>query len=472
MTCNCCSGASASTGRVDFQYAVKIVCGAIKEKGSLPPGDYKTKINIHNFSRCDCVTFRWKVAVGYPHLKIGPISDFAEATLCADEALEIDCADIMKQLGGKIPGHIEGWLVIETPSELDIVAVYGTAAAEGEAVNAFHTERVKPRCLPVCEDFNLNPSTGVSLWEVAGPFPGQAPPGSQFTEATLGPIDPNWPTLPGALWIHPPGGNVRPEGVYTYRLRFKLCSGFRNPHLEGIMFADYFANATLNGHPISPTQTGGPNYPSPIGIQSTAHFKAGVNELIILVTNKERGTTGLALHGNIEVDSGLCAGEPMPLLKCPGVRYEVYTRHFVLNTTGSGWWGGVEKNGNMAGTTGQNRRIEALRIDLDGAVPPGTTIEYQVHQQNNGWLPSNTTWYSAWADAGTPGFTFPNLPLRLEAIKIRLVNAPLNCHVKYWVHTANKWGSGGGTGNPVYDGAQAGTTGQNRRMEALWVVIE
>lgn len=473
MACNCSSGASAS-GKVDFQYAAKVVCGPVKEGGSLPPGDYKTKINIHNPSRCDCVTFRWKVAVGFPHLKIGPISEFAEATLCPDEALEIDGSDIFRQLGGHMPAHIEGWLVVETPAELDVVAVYGSAATQGGAVNAFHTERVQPRCLPVCEDFSLDASTGVSLWEVAGPYPGQAPAGAPFAQAVLGqPAGANFPDLPGALWIHPPGANTQPEGVYTYRLRFKLCSGFRDASLEGSLFADYFANAFLNGHAVSPTQTNGPNYPGAVAVQATTHFKAGTNELIVLVTNKEKGTTGLALNGEIEVANGLCPGDGLPLLKCPGVTYDVYTRHFTLQNSGNDWWGpdGPVSNGARAGTTNQNRRVEALWIQLSGAIPPGMSIEYQVHQQNNGWLPTPTTWYPAGAVAGTAGFTFPDLPKRLEAVRIRLVNAPLNCHVHYMVHTAKKWGANGGDSAWFSDGAMAGTTGQNRRLEAIWVVI-
>lgn len=489
MSCKCSPGSDAANGRVDYQYAVKFVCGEIKPAGHggsgdnpLPVGQYFTKINIHNSSRCDCVTFRWKVAVGFPHLKIGPISSFAEVTLCQDEALEIACRDIFARLGGHLPEGLEGWVVIESPSNaLDVVAVYGTAASVGGPVNAFHTERVHPRCLPVCEDFHLDASTGVSRWEVAGPFPGPAPAGASFAPATLGsldpvaphaPIDPNWSSLPGALWIHPPGNNVQPEGVYTYRLMFKLCSGFRNPSLDGRMVADYFANATLNGHPISAPQTGGPNYSTPIALAATSHFKAGLNELVVLVTNREKSTTGLALHAEINVENGLCAGDSGPLLKCPGVCYDVFTRHFILGHSGHDWWGqaGPVCNGAMAGTRGERRRIEALTISLSGNVPPGTTIEYQVHQQNLGWLPSPTTWCQAGGIAGDPHH-FP-LPLRLEAVKIRLVNAPLNCRVRYMVHTANKWGQGGGDGPWVYDGQQAGTTGQNRRMEALWVVIE
>jgi len=459
MSCNC-SGKATDTGRVDFQYAVKIVFGPMIAGGPLPRGHWWTKVNIHNFSRCDCVTFQWKVAIGEPHLKIGPISDFAEATLCADEALEIDYVDMIRRLGGNSEEHIEGWVVIESPAELDVVAVYGSAASTGGAVNAFHTEWVAGRCLPVCDDFDLDPSTGVSRWDVAGPFPGQAPAGSTFTQATLGSLG-NWPNMPGALWIHPPGGDDQPEGVYTYRLTFKLCSGFRNPRLEGSFFADYFAGAYLNGHPVS-VASPGPNYPTPISVTATSHFKAGENELIILVTNSEKGTTGLAFHGNIEVERGLCAGEPMPLLPCPGINYRVYTRHFWFHLgswhDGDDWWGPWVSDGAEAGTTGQGRRIEALEMTLSNA-SPGTQLEYRVwyHTLTGVHLDPPTLWAPAGTIVGTTGQKHP-----IVSVEIRLVNPPLNGHVAYRVHRRKGLTSGGTGGwqppppNWVYDGTEAG----------------
>ena len=465
MSCKCSS--ETGNGKVDYQYAVKLVCGVIKPpkpdnvntNHSLPPGEYKTKVNIHNFSRCDCVTFRWKVAIGEPHLKVGPISDFSDVTLCADEALEIDCSDIRKKFGDHLPDHVEGWVVIESPSELDVVAVYGTAQAKDGPVNAFHTERVNARCLSVCEDFHLNISTGVSEWEVAGPFPGQAPAGSAFTVATLGLADGNWTALPDSLWIHPPGGNYLPEGVYTYRLRFKLCSGFKDPDLSARMFADYFANAYLNGHLISsPLQTNGPNYPTAVPLNATGFFKSGVNELIVLVTNKEKGTTGLALHGDIAVANGLCAGEPMPLLCCPNVEYMGYLERFPWESSSIShayWNQGWQRDGDIAGTTGEHRRMEKIRIQLYGCVPPGMGIKYTIR---NAPLIGQAHWIGPVVDGQDLGFQHE----RIEMIKIELVNAPLQCHICYRVHIRHS-----GWSSWVHEGDIVGSSGENHRIEAM-----
>jgi hypothetical protein len=461
MTCKC-TGGSAATDRVDFQYAVKVVCGPVtNDHGSLPRGDYKTKVNIHNFSRCDCVTFRWKVSVGLPHAKVGPISDFFDATLCADEALEIDSSDVLKVLADQAKGHVEGWVVIESPAELDVVAVYGTAPSADGSVTAFHTERVPARCIPVCDNFELDPSTGVSRWDVAGPYPGLAPANATFSQAVLGSVDGNWPAMPGALWIHPPGPAVQPEGFYTYRLKFNLCFGFRTPRLEGHFFADYSAVAYLNGHQIS-IPSAGPNFPTAIALQATSYFKAGENELVILVKNSEKSTTGMALRGDIEVANGLCAGEPMPLLSCPGISYRLYTRHFWWQLgiwhDGEDWWGGWVSNGAEAGTTGQHRRAEALQMMLSNA-PPGTDLQYRVwyhtatgvHQS-----PAGGGWASASAGdvAGTTTDKHP-----IVSVEVRLVNAPLHCHVRYKIHRRKglfDGGTGGWSNDWVYDGAEAG----------------
>jgi uncharacterized protein YjdB len=81
-----------------------------------------------------------------------------------------------------------------------------------------------------------------------------------------------------------------------------------------------------------------------------------------------------------------------------------------------------------------------------------------VHEAQYGWTP----WRPQGQVAGTTGQN-----RRIEAARIRLVNAPLRCRIRYRVHMR-----GLGWGPWVYDGAVAGTTGQNRRMEAIEVEIE
>ena len=451
----CCSSCSPPGGdeRTDFQYAVKLVCGVLHPtdkapRHPLPPGQYFTAVNIHNPSRCDSVTFLWKVAVGLPAPHVGTVSPFADVTLGPDEAVEIDCPNVMEQLGRagtRPPEFVKGWVVIETPAELDVVAVYGGAEAPGRPVNVFSTERVCPRRLPMCGDFALDISTGVAAWEFA--FPGSG----TFLAPTLSQGSSAWSKLPGALWLLP--GSSRDVGDFTYRLRFRLCSGFREPRLSLQLLADNCAVVTLNGHQLGTTsgQCGSTDpfhNPASLSTGNAAFFKAGLNELKVVVTNQD-SITGLTLHGGIEVQGGLCPGAAMPLLACPGVCYQLHLMNL-------GWtdWG---CNGATVGTTGQNRRAEALIVQLNNTAP-GTTVEYKVHEAFKGW----TGWVGEGQVAGTTGQN-----RRIEAVQIRLVNAPLNCRIRYRVHMKNLGWSGW-----AYDGQVAGTTGQNRRMEAIEIVVE
>ena len=97
--------------------------------------------------------------------------------------------------------------------------------------------------------------------------------------------------------------------------------------------------------------------------------------------------------------------------------------------------------------------MEAVQIKLQNM--PGLKICYKAHVARKGWL-------GEVCDGATAGTTGENR--RMEAIQIRLRNAPAGCSVNYQAHVADKsWLPA------VKDGATAGTTGQNRRMEALRV---
>lgn len=125
-----------------YQYAIKIVCGKADGK-ILAKGIYHTAINIHNPSY-KMVTFRKKFAVALPG-KPGDVTRFFDARLGSDQALEIDCPEIMKYT--KCKNFVKGFVIIESDFPLDIVAVYTAASSYGksEEVQSIHSERVKPR---------------------------------------------------------------------------------------------------------------------------------------------------------------------------------------------------------------------------------------------------------------------------------------------------------------------------------------
>ena len=131
-----------------MQYSVKFICG--KSPGDImAPGSYFTAINVHNPNNDD-IGLRKKFAVALPRQEAGPVSEFVEARLGPDQAMEIDCPEIqelIRQLTGFAADFSKGFVVIETKVELDVVAVY-TAAGSTGAIEALFLERVPPRQTP------------------------------------------------------------------------------------------------------------------------------------------------------------------------------------------------------------------------------------------------------------------------------------------------------------------------------------
>jgi hypothetical protein len=130
--------------RQKYEYAVKFVCGR-PEVPVVAPGEYFTAINVHNPGTLPAVLLK-KIAVALPGERSGPVSRFFEAQLRPDEALEIDCPDILQHAQAR--GFLKGFVVIQSLSELDIVAVY---SAGHPAVETLDIDRVEPRVLSPAE---------------------------------------------------------------------------------------------------------------------------------------------------------------------------------------------------------------------------------------------------------------------------------------------------------------------------------
>lgn len=90
-------------------------------------------------------------------------------------------------------------------------------------------------------------------------------------------------------------------------------------------------------------------------------------------------------------------------------------------------WQGWKSNGATAGTTGQNKRLEAIKMRLTGNVAKQYDIFYRVHAQDYGWL----GWAKNGERAGTEGYSY-----RIEGVKIVLVSkgskAPGNTSKHYY----------------------------------------
>ncbi len=128
-------------------------------------------------------------------------------------------------------------------------------------------------------------------------------------------------------------------------------------------------------------------------------------------------------------------------------------------------WLGWAKDGEAAGTAGQSRRIEAVEVRVlrDGETPEGyvqgqaSFVGYasgEAHVQGVGWTGA--------VPAGTLGTTGEGR--RVEAFRLRIANQPLSGGIEYEAHVQ-------GVGWQGYraDGELAGTEGQSKRVEAVWI---
>lgn len=135
-----------------------------------------------------------------------------------------------------------------------------------------------------------------------------------------------------------------------------------------------------------------------------------------------------------------------------------------------GWQGYVANNA-MTGTMKQSKRMEALSIRLTGEMSQHFDVYYRVHAKNFGWL----DWASGGQNAGTANFSY-----QLESIEIQLVKkgsaAPgavkrpfvqyKQPTVSYQSHVQDK-----GWQAPSTNGQTNGSIGQSKRVEAIKVNV-
>ena len=138
-----------------------------------------------------------------------------------------------------------------------------------------------------------------------------------------------------------------------------------------------------------------------------------------------------------------------PIVKPVTVSYSTHIQSY-------GWNKSAAKNGAVAGTTGKAKRLEAIKISVEGNEDLG--IQYTTHCQGYGW----SNWSSNGEISGTTGEA-----KRLEAIKIQLTGADRDKYdVYYRVHA-----QGYGWMNWAKNGEAAGTAGLAKRLEAIQVVV-
>lgn len=126
---------------------------------------------------------------------------------------------------------------------------------------------------------------------------------------------------------------------------------------------------------------------------------------------------------------------------------------------GSIGWQKAVRNGSMAGTTGQSRRMEALLISLPDEMRKLGNIQAYAHVQSVGWMNP----VSAGEIIGTTGRS-----KQLEAVRIELTGQLADLYnIYYRVHVANV-----GWLDYAKNGETAGSTGYGRAIEAIQIILE
>lgn len=121
-----------------------------------------------------------------------------------------------------------------------------------------------------------------------------------------------------------------------------------------------------------------------------------------------------------------------------------------------GWQQSVS-NGVMSGTTGRSLRLEGIKINVLNSSLSGS-IMYQTHVQNIGWQ----DWVSDGDISGTTGMS-----LRLEAIRIKLTGELADSYdIYYCVHVQNMGWLGW-----AKNGEAAGSAGYSYRLEGIKIMI-
>ncbi len=148
-----------------------------------------------------------------------------------------------------------------------------------------------------------------------------------------------------------------------------------------------------------------------------------------------------------------------------GIKYKTHIQDI-------GWENNYKKDGEISGTFGQAKRLEAIQIELYGELAEHYDVYYRVHTQNVGWM----NWAKNGQKAGSQGKAY-----RLEGIEIVLVDKDCTPPTISNINTTERFISKKITYNShvqnigwqgeVSNGEMTGTSGQALRIEAMTIKL-
>jgi len=158
-----------------MEYRAKFVCGKTNpDVKPLAPGNYFTSINIHNPIEDKPekrIAFDMKIVVDTQPIPGIGHTDFGQpGVIDPDNATEINCQKIIRLAPDNLcAAFCEGFVVIRSLAELDVVAIY-SAADTNNNVATLSTDHVLPHC-PIRTE-----SLGLGTEDFKDPLPLFIPP--------------------------------------------------------------------------------------------------------------------------------------------------------------------------------------------------------------------------------------------------------------------------------------------------------
>lgn len=268
-------------------------------------------------------------------------------------------------------------------------------------------------------------------------------------------------------------GKALPTEAYQVRLTGEIADHYNiyyRVHTTNLGWLDWAKNGEMAGSEgfaynvqaieiklLKKSETPPTNTTTPYIKKTTINYQAHVQDIgwqDAVLDGKTAGTTGR--NKGIE-------GLKINLSDSDAVANIQYRAH-VRNIGWQDWVTG----GQLAGTVGRALPTEAYEIKLTGELANKYDVYYRVHSSNVGWL----GWAKNGQSAGTEGFGF-----KVEAVQIKLIpkynSAPSvgNSFLKsekvaYQTHVKNI-----GWQSSVTNGDVAGTTGKNLWVEGLKLSI-
>ena len=475
---------SDATGSLEYRLSSKDQIGAWTKDGQYAQVQNPTNLEIRlegNLAESHTVLYRWHTAAGWSQWK-GLPSDLKDTTVQSDEAAHALGADSVS--ASDADGSDRGFDVID---DVEIVLVPLQVADDyAESVRASHDAAGSSEVPAPIESTTTTKDVSVFLGQDEEAIQPQDVPA--IVQVRSSEEDPKIEALASTGATVSYNAHVQSYGWLNWvsdgatsgtsgeskrmeALQLKLSGvngGIRyRAHVQGNGWLGWVKNGCMAG------TTGESRRMEAIQIELTGEAKI-VYDVYYRAHVQSYGWLGWVKNGSMAGTTGesrrmeaieiVLAPKGMPDPVGTGEDYMSYIElidgattpsvHYSVHAQSYGWLSSVA-DGSSAGTTGESKRLEAIRIalaDIDGGV------QYRAQVQDYGWM----DWEADGDAAGTTGES-----RRMEAIQIKLTGNAAQIYDIYYRTYVEDYGWLGWAKN----GEKAGTAYQAKRIESIQVEL-